>query len=145
MVKGRKDLRARVLAFLMMKGVYTMNIQKFFKYTSIILVIFASGLLGYGVHELIEAGLLPPIIDHVWDINPASITHPLHEKGAIGSLLKALIGYDGNPELLRVIVYIGYWLVIGYYLVQTYAPNYLPWNRRQSKPEVKEYEQPIAS
>jgi high-affinity iron transporter len=134
-----------VLAFLMMKGVYTMNIQKFFKYTSIILVIFASGLLGYGVHELIEAGLLPPIIDHVWDINPASITHPLHEKGVIGSLLKALIGYDGNPELLRVIVYIGYWLVIGYYLIKTYAPNYLPWNRRQSKPEVKEYEQPIAS
>lgn len=132
-----------VLAFLMMKGVYTMNLQKFFKYTSVILVIFASGLLGYGVHELIEAGLLPPIIDHVWDINPASITHPLHEKGAIGSLLKALIGYDGNPELLRVIVYIGYWLVIGYYLLQTYAPNYLPWNRRQSRPEVKDLEQPI--
>jgi high-affinity iron transporter len=129
-----------VLAFLMMKGVYTMNLQKFFKYTSVILVIFASGLLGYGVHELIEAGLLPPIIDHVWDINPSSITHPLHEKGAIGSLLKALIGYDGNPELLRVIVYIGYWLVIGYYLIKTYAPNYLSWNRKQVKPEAKELE-----
>jgi high-affinity iron transporter len=129
-----------VLAFLMMKGVYKMNIQKFFKYTSLILVIFAAGLLGYGVHELIEAGLLPPIIDHVWDINPSSITHPLHEKGAIGSILKALVGYDGNPELLRVIVYIGYWLVIGYYLLKTYAPNYLPWNRRKVREEAKKLE-----
>jgi len=114
-----------VLALLMMRGVYRMNLQKFFKYTSIILVIFAAGLLGYGTHEFIEAGLLPPIIEHVWNINPEDPTHPLHENGAVGSILKALIGYDGNPELLRVIVYIGYWLVIGLYLLKTYAPNYL--------------------
>jgi high-affinity iron transporter len=126
-----------ILAFLMMKGIYRVNIQKFFKYTSVILVIFAAGLLGYGVHEFIEAGLLPPIIGQVWDVNPADVTHPLHEKGAIGSILKALVGYDGNPELLRVIVYVGYWLVIGYYLLRTYAPNYLPWNRNKVADEER--------
>jgi high-affinity iron transporter len=114
-----------VLSFLMMKGVYRMNIQKFFKYTSLILVIFSAGLLGYGVHELIEARLLPPIIEHVWDINPPDVTHPLHENGVIGSILKALVGYDGNPELLRVIVYIGYWIFLGIYLLKTYTPNLL--------------------
>jgi len=119
-----------VIAFLMVKGAYKLNIQKFFKYTSVILVIFAAGLFGYGIHELIEADLLPPIIDHVWDINPPDVTHPLHEKGAIGSILKALVGYDGNPELLRVIVYVGYWLVIGSYLLKIYAPNIL--NLKQS-------------
>jgi high-affinity iron transporter len=119
-----------VIAFLMVKGAYRLNIQKFFKYTSVILVIFAAGLFGYGIHELIEADLLPPIIDHVWDINPPDVTHPLHEKGAIGSILKALVGYDGNPELLRVIVYVGYWLVIGSYLLKIYAPNIL--NLKQS-------------
>ena len=30
------------------------------------------------------------------------------------------IGYDGNPEWLRVIVYISYWVIIGSYLVKTY-------------------------
>lgn len=114
-----------VLAALMMRGVYRINIQKFFKYTSVLLVIFAAGLLGYGIHEFIEAGLLPPIIEHVWDINPADATHPFHENGVIGSILKALVGYDGNPELLRVLVYVGYWLVIGYYLLRTYAPSHL--------------------
>ncbi len=125
-----------VLSFLMMRGVYRMNIQKFFKYTSVILVVFAAGLLGYGVHEFIEAGVLPPIIENVWDINPPDVTHPLHEKGAIGSILKALVGYDGNPKLLRVIVYVGYWLVIGSYLLKIYAPNIL--RLKQSRVEMNE-------
>jgi high-affinity iron transporter len=130
------------LAYLMMKGIYRMNLQKFFKYTSVILVIFAAGLLGYGVHEFIEAGVFPPIIEHVWDVNPSDVMHPLHENGAIGSLLKALVGYDGNPELLRVIVYVGYWLIVGYYLLQTYAPSYLPWSRAEVEDEKgKEFEQ----
>lgn len=127
-----------VLALLMMKSIYRMNLQKFFKYTSVTLMIFAAGLLGYGVHEFIEADLLPPIIEHVWDINPVDPTHLFHENGAIGSILKALIGYDGNPELLRVIVYVGYWLVIGLYLLRTYAPNYLklpPSNDREAEGE----------
>jgi high-affinity iron transporter len=124
-----------LLALLMVRGIYRMNIQKFFKYTSIILVIFGAGLLGYGVHEFIEAGLLPAIIDHVWDINPAISTHPLHENGAIGSIFKALFGYDGNPELLRVIVYVGYWIVIGFYLLKTYAPSYLRLKLSNKKEE----------
>lgn len=122
-----------VLAVLMMRGIYRINVQKFFKYTSVMLVVFAAGLLGYGVHEFIEAGLAPPIIEHVWDINPTDATHPLHENGAIGSIFKALIGYDGNPELLRVIVYVGYWLVIGYYLLKTYAPQHLHFRSKRKE------------
>jgi high-affinity iron transporter len=133
-----------VLAVLMMRGVYRINLQKFFKYTSVLLVVFAAGLLGYGVHEFIEAGLVPPIIEHVWDINPLDAMHPLHENGAIGSILKALVGYDGNPELLRVIAYVGYWLIIGYYLLRTYAPNYLSLNPN-SKEEIQLVEHTITS
>jgi high-affinity Fe2+/Pb2+ permease len=59
----------------------------------------------------------------VWNINPPDITHPFHEKGVIGSILKALVGYDGNPELLRVIAYFGYWATMGVYLLKTYAPH----------------------
>lgn len=133
-----------LLALMMVRGIYRINIQKFFKYTSIILVIFGAGLLGYGVHEFIEAGLLPAIIEHVWDINPTNPIHPLHENGAIGSILKALIGYDGNPELLRVIVYIGYWIVVGLYLLKTYAPGYLMLKRSNKKDGGEdEIERPI--
>lgn len=118
-----------VLALLLMKGVYQLDIRKFFKYTSVILIIFAAGLAGYGVHELMEAGegagLEFGILgQQAFNINPASNpdgSYPLlHEKGAVGSILKALVGYDGNPEWIRIIVYVGYWLAVGTYLLKTY-------------------------
>jgi len=118
-----------ILAVLLMKGVYQLDIRKFFKYTSIILIVFAAGLAGYGIHELIEAGESAGVEfgilgQQAFNINPElnpDGTYPLlHEKGAVGSILKALVGYDGNPEWLRVLVYIGYWLVVGTYLLKTY-------------------------
>ena len=35
------------------------------------------------------------------NINPDDVTHPLHEKGAVGSIMSALVGYDGNPGTAR--------------------------------------------
>jgi high-affinity iron transporter len=117
------------ISFLLLKKTYQLDIGKFFKYTSIILIIFAAGLIGYGTHELIEAGETVGVDfgvlgEKAFNINPATNidgTYPLlHENGVIGSILKALIGYDGNPEWLRIIVYVGYWLIVGIYLLKSY-------------------------
>jgi high-affinity iron transporter len=121
-----------VLAILLMKGVYRLDIRSFFRYSSIILIVFAAGLAGYGVHELIEAGEglgieFGILSQHAFDINPPINTdgsYPLlHENGIVGSILKALIGYDGNPEWLRVIVYIAYWMIVGTYTLKNYWKN----------------------
>lgn len=118
-----------VLAVILMKGIYRLDIKRFFQVTSIILIIFAAGLTGYGVHELIEAGEssginLGVLGQKAFNINPPlnpDGTYPLlHEKGAVGSVLAALVGYDGNPEWLRVLVYLGYWLVLGTYVIMIY-------------------------
>ena len=112
------------LSIAMFAGIYRLDYSKFFKYTSVILVIFAAGLVATGVHELNEAGIIPPVIEHVWDINPPPNedgTYPaLHEKGIIGSMLKSLIGYNGNPSLTEVIAYLGYWLVVGFFLTRNF-------------------------
>jgi high-affinity iron transporter len=113
------------LSIILMKGTVNLEISKFFRVTSILLLIFGAGLAGYGVHELIEAGEGAGVDFGVlgnkpFDLNPPvnpDGTYPLfHEKGVLGSILKALIGYDGNPEWLRIIVHLGYWLIIGRYL-----------------------------
>ena len=114
------------ISFLMMKGIYRLDLQKFFKYTSIILIVFGAGLLGYGVHELIEAtevsGMdIGPLASTAFDINPIDSENLFHENGVIGSIMKALVGYDGDPEWLRVIVYISYWVIIGSYLFKSYS------------------------
>jgi high-affinity iron transporter len=117
------------LSVLLMKGTVNLEISKFFKVTSILLLIFGAGLVGYGVHELIEAGESTGIDfgilgEKPYDLNPPvnpDGTYPLlHEKGTLGSILKALVGYDGNPEWLRIFVYLGYWVVIGTYLYNQY-------------------------
>ena len=77
----------------------------------IFVILFAAGLVAHGVHELQEAAVIPYIVEEVWDINP-SVTagaYPLlHEKVLIGSFLKGLFGYNGNPSLLEVLFYVSY-------------------------------------
>jgi high-affinity iron transporter len=120
------------LSIALMKGTVDLEIGKFFRVTSILLLIFGAGLAGYGVHELIEAGEHSGMDFGFWGEKPYDINPPvnsdgsyplLHEKGLIGSVMKALVGYDGNPEWLRIIVYAGYWIIIGTYLYKQYWPT----------------------
>jgi high-affinity iron transporter len=75
--------------------------------TNILLIIFAAGLVGLGVHEFNEAGIIPSVIANVWDINGV-----LSDKSEVGLLLKALVGYNGNPSLTEVVAYMSYLAVI---------------------------------
>jgi high-affinity iron transporter len=71
------------------------------------LLAFREGLEAHGVHELNEAGIIPPVFEHVWDWNPV-----LDETSDVGQIMKALIGYNGNPSLTEVAAYVGYWVVV---------------------------------
>jgi high-affinity iron transporter len=93
-------------------GVKSINLSTFFKITNIILILFSAGLIVYGIHELIEAGLINPLINEVWNIKeilPEDFpdSNPLTPwwLEVIGSLLKSLFGYNANPSLLEVILY----------------------------------------
>jgi high-affinity iron transporter len=98
---------AVVLGWLIFAAGKRLDVRAFFRVTSILLILFAAGLLAYGVHELQEAALLPILVEHVWDINSL-----LDENGTVGAFLQALFGYNGNPSLLEVISYVAYFAVI---------------------------------
>jgi len=117
------------LAFVLYKSIYRLNIRKLFQYSSILLIVFAAGLAGYGVHELLEAGEVRGVQFGVWGEQAFNVNPPLnpdgsyplfHEKGVVGGIFAALVGYDGNPEWLRVVVYVGYWLVVGLYALRSF-------------------------
>ncbi len=109
-------LAAVVLGYAIFAGSMRLDLKKFFTLTSILLILFAAGLVAHGVHELQEAGIIPVVVEHVWDINPAlnpDGSYPLlHENGLVGSILKTLVGYNGNPSLLEVVSYVGYLLLV---------------------------------
>lgn len=94
---------AVVLGYLIFTTSIRLNMKQFFNVTSALLILFAAGLVAYGVHEFNEAGWIPSIIEHVWDIN-----HILDEESTFGTLLKALFGYNGNPSLTEILAYFTY-------------------------------------
>ena len=84
-----------------------LDLRRFFQVTGFLLVLFAAGLVAHGVHEFNEAGVIPAVIEHVWDVNPL-----LDENATLGSMLKALFGYNGNPSLTEVLSYFAYFAAI---------------------------------
>lgn len=101
-------LTAVVLAAMIFRGTARLNLGTFFKVTGIILVFFAAGLTAHGVHELQEVGVIPVIVEHVWNTNGI-----INEKGLVGSFLKTLVGYNGDPSLLEVISWCLYMITVG--------------------------------
>ena len=96
-------LVAVAVGWILYRGSHRINFRSFLTSTGVLLILFAAGLLAHGIHEFQEAGLLPIFVEHVWDIN-----FIIDEKGTMGSLLKGLFGYNGNPSLLEVIAYPAY-------------------------------------
>jgi high-affinity iron transporter len=100
------------LGYAIFVGSMKINLKRFFDITSFLLILFAAGLVAHGIHELQEAQIIPMAIEHLWDVNPAlnpDGSYPLlHEKGYVGSIMKGLLGYNGNPSLIEVVNYFIY-------------------------------------
>ena len=84
-----------------------LNLRAFFRVTTVLLLVFAAGLVAHGIHEFVEAGWLPAFVDPVWDTNPW-----LAETSPPGQFLKALFGYNGDPSLTEAVAYFAYLVLI---------------------------------
>ncbi|MDX2002303.1 MAG: FTR1 family protein [Chitinophagales bacterium] len=105
------------LVYLLFKGFVRLNFKVLFGTTNALLMLIAAGLVAHGIHELQEAGVINVLSQTAWDINPAITAegeYPLlHEKGAIGSIMVSLFGYNGNPSVLEIVCYVAYLLTVG--------------------------------
>lgn len=96
-------LAAIVVGYLFFVSTRKINLKRLFSMSSVLLILFAAGLVAHGIHEFEEAGVVNGIISPLFDIN-----NVLSEKGVFGSFLKGLFGYNGNPSLLEVIAWASY-------------------------------------
>ncbi len=93
---------AVVLGYLIYRGVLSINLGIFFKYTGAILIIIAAGVLAYGVHELQEAGVLPGEDLLAFDVSAA-----IPPDSWYGSLLRGTVNFSPATTWLAA----GAWLV----------------------------------
>jgi high-affinity iron transporter len=98
---------AVLLGYTIFATTVRLDLRSFFRITGIMLILFAAGLVAHGVHEFNEVGWIPPVIEHVWDVNAI-----LDETSVPGQLMKTLFGYNGNPALTEMLAYFGYLAVV---------------------------------
>lgn len=96
---------AAVLGWILFATTRRLSLRRFFTVTNVLLVFFAAGLVGTGIHELNEAGWIPAVADPLYNLNPL-----LDETQPAGVVLKTLFGYNGNPSLTETLAYLGYLL-----------------------------------
>jgi len=95
------------IGYTIYKGTSKLNLRAFFNITGFLLILFAAGLIAHGIHEFQEAGVILTINEHIWDIN-----NILPDKSTFGNFIGAIFGYNGNPSMIEVIVYIGYLVTV---------------------------------
>jgi high-affinity iron transporter len=89
-------------------GLLGIPLRYFFAVTSVMILLVAAGLASQAAGMLLQAGLLPPLGEPLWD------TSSLVADGSIsGKLLQALIGYSARPAGIQVLSYVVTLLVIG--------------------------------
>jgi high-affinity iron transporter len=102
---------AAALGLLFFLGAVRLNLKRFFQVANVILILFAGGMVALGIHEFVEAGLLPGLLNPIWNLSPV-----LSDQSTVGGLLRSLLGYSSDPALTEVLVYVGYLAVVSWAL-----------------------------
>ena len=98
---------AVVLGYLLYRGVVRVNLTAFFTWTGAFLIVVAAGVLGYGFHDLQEAGILPGLTTLAFDVS-ASIP----PDSWYGTLLKGVLNFSPRTTVLEAVVWVGYVAVV---------------------------------
>lgn len=93
---------AIVLGVLIYQGAVRINFRIFFAATGYFLVVVAAGIVAYGVGDFQEAGVLPGIMSHAWDLSAhlPNSTSPLYW---LYVLLQAMFQLNLQPTVLQVV------------------------------------------
>ena len=84
------------------------ELQTFFRVTSALLILFAAGLVAHAAHEFAEAGVLSAVEGpKLW-----STKGFLPDNEGVGSMLRALFGYQDEPTVIELVTYAGYLAVV---------------------------------
>jgi len=102
---------AILIGLAIMKYSVRLDLRTFFNFTGILLILFAAGLVARGVLEFQEAGVIAPVVEHVYKVNWL-----ISDQSSAGKLLTALLGYDASPSLAEIFGYVGYWILIAFWM-----------------------------
>ena len=92
---------AIALGYGIYRGSHRLDLRIFFQITGGMIIVVAAGLLGKGVHELQEAGVIGTLREHVWVVDG----NPVFGHGHFAAFLKGLFGWSPHPSIEQLAVW----------------------------------------
>ncbi|MEV0596752.1 iron uptake transporter permease EfeU [Nonomuraea cavernae] len=89
-------LTAVAIGWGLYRSALRINLTRFFTWTGLLLILVAGGIFKYGVHDLQEAGVLPGLNTHAFDISAA-----LPADSWYGTLLSGMFNITPQPSVLE--------------------------------------------
>ncbi len=108
---------AALLGWAVYRGAVRLDLRRFFSWTGLALVVVAAGVLAYGVHELVEAGLLPGL-GTAYDISASFPTDTWY-----AALLRGTVGFRPEATWLEVLAWAAYLATVGTAYVRQVWPR----------------------
>ncbi|MEO7753151.1 MAG: iron uptake transporter permease EfeU [Terracoccus sp.] len=109
---------AVALGWLVYRGAVQVDLARFFRWTGVLLVLVAAGILSYGLHDLQEAGFLPGLTTLAFDVSAT-----VDPDSWYASLLKGFFNVTPATTVLQAAAWVTYvGVVLPLYLRPVAAP-----------------------
>lgn len=102
---------------LLQAGSRILSWRLFFRITEIMLLFLACALLMTGIDGLIDLEILPRLSRRLWDSGWL-----LSDGDATGGFISALTGYRATPNLMELLVFVGYWALVLFVIFRPKRP-----------------------
>ncbi|SEG60963.1 high-affinity iron transporter [Nonomuraea solani] len=96
-------LTSVVIGWALYRGAVRINLSRFFTWTGLLLILVAAGIFKYAVHDLQEAGVLPGLNTHAFDLSAV-----LPADSWYGALLTGMLNITPQPSVLEVVAWAAY-------------------------------------
>ncbi len=100
-------LIAAVIAYGMYAGAVRIDLAKFFKYTGVLLIVVAAGILSYGIGALQTVGWLPGLSSRAFDISSW-----MDWSAWYGEVIQGIFNVTPTPTVLQLVCWLAYLVLV---------------------------------
>jgi high-affinity iron transporter len=111
------------------RGSRILDLPRFFRWTGVLLVFIAAGLLSHAVHEFVEIGWITIGTGTAFDVGAV-----LPHDAGIGLFLRALFGYTSAPEWVTLAAWAAYLVVVLALYLRPVTPSEVAPRREPAEP-----------